>query len=292
MTPGVTVESHRFDTGEVSVAVHAWDGADPDGDARPLLLCHPTGFHGMTWRPVAERLVAAGYSVWSFDFRGHGDSDVPDVEYRWDDFASDVLSVVDHLGLGLRGDLAGIGHSKGAAALLLAEAERTGTFERLWLYEPIIFPTDPPPGPHPSNALSEGARRRREVWESREEAYENFAAKPPLDVLAPDALRAYVDHGLRDRPDGRVELKCPGEMEARMYAMGSAHDAFGRLDAVFCPAVVVCGELTKAIPESIGQAVVERMHDARLEVAPGLGHFGPMEDADAVVASIRAFLES
>ncbi|GIU87162.1 MAG: hypothetical protein KatS3mg009_1677 [Acidimicrobiia bacterium] len=65
--------SHRFTTdGGLALAVHDWGGT-----GRPVLLAHPTGFHGIVWAPVARRLVAAGCRVWSFDFRGHGDSDAP-----------------------------------------------------------------------------------------------------------------------------------------------------------------------------------------------------------------------
>ena len=42
-----------------TLAVHAWGGDGP-----PTLLCHPTGFHGRVWAPVAERLIAAGRAVW------------------------------------------------------------------------------------------------------------------------------------------------------------------------------------------------------------------------------------
>lgn len=275
--------SHRFDAGGVTLAVHEWGG-----DAGPaLLLCHATGFHGVVWQPVAERLVARGHRVYSFDFRGHGDSDAPDAAYHWDDFGRDVLAVVDDLGIA--GDAVGVGHSKGSAALVIAESERPGTFRRLWLYEPIIFPSDPPIGPQ-ANALSERARRRRLVFSSPEEAFDNFAGKPPLDVLAPEALRAYVEHGLRPRDDGSWELKCKGEVEARVYEMGSAHEGFRRLAAVGCPAVVVCGEHSDAIPPSFGQLHVDRLTNGRLEVAEGLGHFGPLENPDAAVASIERLL--
>src|SRR5580704_12087440 len=79
------------------LVVHDWGGSGP-----PVLLAHATGFHGRIWEPVARRLVAAGRRVWSFDFRGHGDSDAPDPSgdaYTWGGFADDTLAVADHLGI-------------------------------------------------------------------------------------------------------------------------------------------------------------------------------------------------
>jgi pimeloyl-ACP methyl ester carboxylesterase len=276
--------SHRIDAGGLSLAVHDWGGDGP-----PVLLAHPTGFHGLTWAPVATRLVARGRGVWSFDFRGHGDSDRSPDAYRWSEFTDDALAVVDHLSLRGEPTLLACGHSKGAAALLIGEARQPGTFSRLWCYEPIVFPSDEPLEPQHDFPLSEGARRRRAVWSSRDEALASYAARPPLDVLDPDALRAYVDYGLRDRPDGQVELKCRPEDEATIYAMGVANGVYPRLGEVQSPVLVVCGERTDAIPPRLGEMIVDRLPHGRLEVMPGVGHFGPMQDPDATVDSMLRF---
>lgn len=274
----------RFAAGALTLVVHDWGG-----DGSPTLLAHPTGFHGRCWAPVAESLVAAGRRVWSFDFRGHGDSDRSPDGYAWHGFADDVLAVVTHLGVTSDPALLAVGHSKGAAALLLAEEREEGTFARLWCYEPIIFPTEEPLPPDPDFSLAISARRRRFVWDSPEQALEAFASKPPLDVLRPDALRAYVRYGLRARDDGQYELKCLPDDEAEVYSMGMAHGAFARLGDVRCPTVVACGERTDAIVPALAGMIAERIPGGRLEVMPGLGHFGPMEDPDAVVASVLRF---
>jgi pimeloyl-ACP methyl ester carboxylesterase len=91
------------------LAVHDWGGT-----GAPVLLAHPTGFHGRLWAPVAERLVGAGRRVWSFDFRGHGDSYAPGPvgdAYAWAGFAADALAVVDHLGIAGDPALIACGHS-------------------------------------------------------------------------------------------------------------------------------------------------------------------------------------
>ncbi len=276
--------SRRFDAGDLNLAVHDWGG-----DGHPVLLAHPTGFHGLTWAPVAARLVDAGRRVWSFDYRGHGDSDRSRDGYRWSEFADDVMAVARELGLAGDPTLLACGHSKGAASLLFGEAREPGTFARLWCYEPIVFPSDEPLEPQSDFPLSEGARRRRAVWPSRDDALASYASRPPLDALEPMALRAYVDYGLRDRADGEVELKCRPEDEASIYAMGVANGVYQRLHEVRCPTLVVCGEHTDAIPAKLGEMVVERLPAGRLEVMPGVGHFGPMQDPDTTVTSMLRF---
>jgi hypothetical protein len=171
----------------------------------------------------------------------------------------------------------------------MAEQRRPGTFSRLWLYEPIVFP--PVEGGGGPNPLVEGARRRRPWFPDRETAYANFSSKPPLDTLAPEALRAYVDHGLRDRPgDDAVELKCAPDVEARVFAGGSTHPTFAHLDQVHCPVTVaVSGD--RAGPAQIAPLIVEALPHGRLERHPTLTHFGPMEDPEGMAAAVRTALD-
>lgn len=286
--PAETVLSSSFRAPSgLELVVHDWGGDGP-----PVLLAHPTGFHGRVWAPVAQRLVARGRRVWSFDFRGHGDSDpAPGGDYRWSGFADDALAVADHLGLSGDPALLAAGHSKGGASLLLGAIARPGTYARIWAFEPIVFPTEVPIELADDNPMSAGARRRRATWDSRDQAYESYASRAPLDVFTPESLRAYVDYGFRDLPDGTVTLKCLPEHEARMYAMGASNGLFARLGEVTAPALIACGEQTDAINPELARRVAERIPVAQLQVWPGRGHFGPQEDPDAAVESMLRFAE-
>ena len=206
------------------------------------LLAHPTGFHGRVWAPVARKLVVAGRKVWSFDFRGHGDSDKsPGGKYHWEEFAADALAVTHHLDLAGVPELIAAGHSKGGASLLWGAVQEPGTYAWIWCYEPIIVPSESPALAGSDNPLSEGACRRRDQWSSRRRRSRSYGSKPPLNALTPAALEAYVDYGMRDRPDGTVELKCRPEDEAQMYMMGASLGLYPRLDEVTCPVLVACG---------------------------------------------------
>jgi pimeloyl-ACP methyl ester carboxylesterase len=280
----VTPDAHRIITDGRALVLHDWGGA-----GRPILLAHPTGFHGRAWGPVADALTASGHHVRAIDFRGHGDSDPDPDQYRWHGFGDDVLAVVDEIGA--PAGLIGVGHSMGGAALLMAELDRPGTFAGLYCFEPIVPPLDVAGGIHPDNPMSAAARRRRAVWDSPGEAEAAYASKPPLSVMRPDALRAYVEYGLRPTEDGRAELKCRPEDEAAVFAAGGAHDTYARLTQVGCPVVIARGTTSGAqSPEAFAGPAAERIPGGRLEVLDGLGHFAPQEDPDRFAASVERFV--
>ncbi len=262
---------------------------DLGGEGPPLLFCHPTGFHGMVWAPLAERLAGVAH-CWAVDFRGHGDSSVPaSMDFAWERMVDDVLAVVDHLGTAA---VKAVGHSMGGAALLMAEMRRPGTLAGLWLYEPIVMPRLD--GVPPSNPIAAAARRRRRSFPDSDAAYANFAAKPPLNALDPAALRSYVDHGLRPSHaadgDHAVELKCAPEVEALVFENGVAADAFHRLGEVRIPVTVAASEDGGA-PARVAPLIVDALPQGRLELFPELTHFGPMEDPAGIAAAIRAALD-
>lgn len=257
------------------------------GSGRPTLLAHATGFHGAVWEPLSDAL-GEGFERWAVDFRAHGASVSPPGDaLPWVAAGDDVLAAVDALGT-QPGQLLGVGHSMGGAALLLAEQARPGLFAGLWLYEPIA----PPPGAGlpagAGNVLAEGALRRRKSFPSKAAALENFASKPPLSVARADALHAYVRHGFVAAEDGAVHLACRPADESQIYRGGSAHGAFDRLDAVQCPTVIVTGG-ESAGPGAFAPALVEALPFGRREVHPHLGHFGPLEAPSELAASVVAF---
>ena len=255
------------------------------GDGDPLLFAHATGFHGQVWRPVAAALP--DFRTYTFDERGHGDTKPSPDGQSWIGFARDALAVIDAAGLDRP---FGVGHSAGGAALLLAELERPGTFRAIWCFEPILPPSPPPGTTFPSNAnpLAAGARRRREVFPSRDAAYDNYAGKPPFSVLAPASLRAYVDHGFEDLDDGTVRLKCRGEVEAATYEMAAHHGAVDRLPEVRCPVTFASGGRTDTpFSGDLLRRLAQTLPNGRVEVFDELGHFGPLQDPAAIAASIR-----
>lgn len=68
----------------------------PDG-AGPAIVCSPaaTYIHGRVWKAQAPWFVQRGFRVVTWDARGSGGSDVPETGFSPDDFAADLLAVMN-----------------------------------------------------------------------------------------------------------------------------------------------------------------------------------------------------
>ncbi len=265
---------------------------DWGGDGPLALLHHANGFCAGTWGVVAQGL-RRHFRVIAMDARGHGDSDKPkgNQHYRWENFGLDAAAVADVL-VARHGPVTlGLGHSFGGTALILAAVQRPDLFERLVLLDPIVMPTvvneSPEIRAERTDSLVEAARRRRHVFESREEAYDGWKGRAIFTHWDPRALELYVTEGLADRSDGSVELKCPGEVEAAIFEAGAGVDVMGKLGRLEAPTLIVWasgGNFSRVHCEELA-ARMQRGEVITAEV----GHLIPMEQPEWVVRQVLRF---
>jgi pimeloyl-ACP methyl ester carboxylesterase len=273
----------------VEIALLDWGGEGP-----LALLDHATGFCAAVWGPVAE-LLSEHYRVIAMDSRGHGDSSKPEGadHYRWEFFGRDVLGVAAALAAEHPdGRVAlGLGHSFGGSSILMASAERPDLFERNVFVDPIILAPSSARGASASNppgkALAEGARNRRHVWPSREAAREKWLKKELFAGWDPKALDLYLAEGLADRPDGQVELKCSGEIEAAIFEANGSTDLWSSAKRVRTPTLIEWAA-RGLFPRATYEKLAACMADGRV-CDVDAGHLAPMQHPDRVVAPILEF---
>jgi pimeloyl-ACP methyl ester carboxylesterase len=267
------------------------------GGPGPLALAHhANGFCKGMWAEVAG-LLRGRVRVVALDARGHGDSSRPEAAeaYAWREFARDSAAVAGQLVEETGRPIAlGIGHSFGGTSLLGAEAETPGRFERLLLLDPVTPPpraSAPPERAAHVEGMVDAARRRRADWPSRAEARTWFAERSLFAAWRPEALDLYVLDGLRERPDGGVELKCPGAVEAAVFAQGEGVDVPAWVRGLAPPALWLWAERGN-FSLATYEALAASMRAARVERAPA-GHLIPMERPDLVAdAALRLLAES
>ncbi|MCU1503734.1 MAG: hypothetical protein JWM12_3088 [Ilumatobacteraceae bacterium] len=268
-------------TDGVHIAVHDLGGRGPT-----LLVSHATGFHGRCYLPLAHELADRFHAI-AFDYRGHGDTPQPEQPIDWDRYGDDAAAIASALDT----PVAAFGHSMGGACLLMAAHRDPSLFSHLVIFEPIVFPPDvarPEGAPSP---MVEGARRRRAVFASYEAAIANYASKPPLSALTPEALDAYVRYGFFEGADGQVHLKCRPEIEAATFELGGRHNTDAVLDEIEVPVLVVAGRAEELQPPSvIAESVAERLPNGTFLRLPDLDHFGPMTRPDIVAQVVADFV--
>ncbi|MDO8615078.1 MAG: alpha/beta hydrolase [Dehalococcoidia bacterium] len=262
----------------------------------PLLMLHANGFLARLWQPVAERL-ASRYHVYAYDVRGHGDSDKPppaDADnYHWRHLVADLRAFMDAFALR---DIPVVAHSSGGATAAYLAGTQPGYFSRLVLIEPIIMPPQFRPLAAPRDAMAQAARRRRQVWPGPGEMIESYRKRPTFERWTEECLRLYAEHGTfpregADGHGGQVQLKCSGEVEARMFENSVSLDVWEVLPDITCPAIVIRGEHTDAFLGSIVDAVAGEIPDARALAIPGADHLAPMEQPEALAKEVLAFLD-
>jgi pimeloyl-ACP methyl ester carboxylesterase len=234
-------------------------GLDWGGDGEPLLLLHPNGFCAGFFDPLAHRLRDTFRPI-GVDLRAHGGTDTPAnpaEDYAFALMAADVVAVLDHLEVD---SFSALGESLGGGVATMVDAALPGAMRRLMLceaiaFDPIAFGLQRPLASTKAggNFMADAARKRRAVWPDRATVRESYGARPPLDVLAPDALDAYVRWGFVDRPDGQIELACAPEDEATIFEVTSGESgapaAFDHLTSLTAKAVVLHGTTSNLPPD-------------------------------------------
>lgn len=285
------VARSRVRVGGVELAV-----LDFGGDGPLALLHHANGFCGGVFGLVAERLRER-FHVIAFDARGHGDSSKPESPdaYVWSRFATDLAGLAEHL-LAVHGRdriALGLGHSFGGTSTLVAASRHPALFERIALVDPVIVP---PPG-SPVSAeraqriarLTSAVRERQSVRGSRAEAIAGWRERRFFAAWDPRALALYAAEGLRDRPDGRVELKCPAEVEATIFENGEAVDLFAAARRVTVPALLLWAK-GGDFPRPLFTELAACMPKARVEDLDA-GHLAVMERPDLVADAVLRFCD-
>ena len=254
-----------------------WRREDARETLPPVLLLHATGFLARLWQPIAEAL-ASEYTVYAFDSRGHGDSDKPPADYHWQRFVEDLAGFMDALSLR---DIPIVGHSAGGTAAAYLAGTRAGYASRLVLIEPIIRPPVYDSEQDGRASMAAAARKRRMVWDRREEMVAAYRKRPTFERWRDDMLRLYAEFGTFQREDGRIAMKCPGEIEAQIFEQSASLNTWDVLSNVTCPALVMRGALTDQFLATICAAAAQRIPNGRLHVIEG-----------AVASEITHFLET
>lgn len=268
-----------------------WDGAGPG--APWLHFAHATGMHGGLYARLLEPL-ADRFRIVASDSRGHGHSPAGAVGDRveWDDFAADLLAVID----AVDGEAAWLlaGHSMGGAVSLLAAVAQPQQVQGLVLVDPPFIPFEVARGARAAgeilpNPMADQARKRRADFPDVTTARAAYHGRGVFRSWSDDDLDAYLADGLLPTTEG-VTLACPPAWEAATFR-GVSHTIEPTLAALDRPFALIAGETGSTVP--VAEFAIFAAHRRCVSAGrlAGTTHFVSLERGDAVRAAIVAVSE-
>jgi pimeloyl-ACP methyl ester carboxylesterase len=282
---------HRisFASQGLTLAADRWD---PPGETQgAVLLLHGGGQTRHAWDRSAADLRDLGWTVYTMDLRGHGESDWdPDGRYSIVTMGDDILVVAAEIAGGdprLRPVV--VGASMGGLASLLAVGKDPDSCRALVLVD-IALRVEP----EGSRRIRSFMQQKPEGFESLEEAAEAVAAYNPERTrpVRPEGLRK----NLRQAEDGRwhwhwdpLILRQTHDSEDREHPMRVAlREAAGRITV---PTLIVRGLQSDVVSDASLEEARSTLPEASIAEVSDAGHMVAGDDNETFLEAIRSFLE-
>ena len=249
------------------------------GRPGPPALCflHGGSAHAHWFDWVVPRF-ADRYHIISLDQRGHGASQwAPTPAYATEDFADDLVAVLDALGWAR---MTVIGHSMGGHNAMAFAAWHPDRTERL-----VVVDSRPSiPRDRLQNMHRRGDRgpMRHETLDS---ALRSFRLLPRETVADPRLLEHLARQGITQR-DGKFLYRFDPACNGRRRPT----DGWTLLDRIAAPTLLVRGELSPVLPREMADEMLARIPRARLVEIPGTYHHLVLDAPGAFAEALGSFL--
>jgi len=264
------------------------------GQGKPLLLLHGWPEFWLTWEPVMTRL-ADRFTLYAPDLRGFGDSDKPEGPYGPEQHATDMLALMDALGLKQAGI---VGHDVGGGLMQPLARNAPDRITGLFFFD-FLYPGIGPRMAEPD--------RLNNIWY---QSFNQLEIAPAVIGATRESCRAYIGYFLKhwshrkDAFDGAIEaftdnfLK-PGNLAGGFAYYRGAHAGRIRmlkggapeLSPIAVPTCVRWAEHDPLFPYAWTDRLAESFANLDLAMFPDVGHFAHREDPDRAASEIAAFFE-
>ena len=268
-------------------------------EAALIHIAPANSFPPQTYGPMLRSLTDR-YRAVCFPPRALWGDQAPPQELRqWHVLADDLLRAFDRWKMG---EIILIGHSFGGIASMLAAIKEPERFRALVMLDPTILPrelldwlkTAAQQDALDQTPLVRGALRRRRLFESRDLAFARFRDRPHFADWSDEALRLYVDHGLRERSNrSGYELAWSVEWEVYYYSTVYQRiwEDLPKLEGLL-PVLIIRGGASDTFDQASQEAVQRLAPSATINVIEGQGHLFPQSAPDETGALIRSWLRA
>ena len=227
---------------------------------RPALCFLHGGSAHSHWFDAVVPSFAGRFHIISLDQRGHGQSDwAPDARYGTEQFASDLVGAMDHLGWER---MVVVGHSMGGHNSMGFSAWHPDRVRALCVVD--SRPALPAERLHAMHRRGHRGPRRHETLDL---ALRSFRLLPAETLAAPDLLEHVGREGITER-DGRFLYR----FDPRCNGSRKPVDGWALLPDIKAPTLLVRGELSPIMPKEMAERMASAIPNATLVTMPGVYH--------------------
>lgn len=133
------------------------------------------------------------------------------------------------------------------------------------------------------------SKHRRDVWDSRQEAYDTLRHKGFFKGFDERSFQGYIEHGLHERADGKLTLAIPKDSEVAVFRTNPSLYWLTPNRAPKPPVTLIIGKESVFLKRKFPQQVKARL-GIDYETHKG-GHMFPLEYPDSVSALVLQIIE-
>ena len=252
-------------------------GYEEWGAGEPVVLLHAFPCNRSMWAPQINTLVQGHrFRVIIPDFRGFGESDVPEGPYLMETLADDIAALLNELEIE---ECVLGGFSMGGYAAFAFYRAYSNRVRAL-----ILADT------RPQADTPEGRAAREETAQ--------LAAREGSQVVAERYLPRMLTAETLQDPTGTtarlramMEAAPPAGIAGALRGMALRPDSTDLLAQIHCPTLILAGEEDGIVPPADAAFMAERIPNARLVTIRRAAHLANMERPEAFNRALVNFLE-
>ena len=242
-----------------------------EGQGEPIILLHGLGICRADWQPQIKHF-SQYYRVIAPDFRGHGESEKPDINYSIPLHAGDIVALMDELGVGAA-HIVGLSMGGMVAFQLAADSP-----------ERLLSMTIVNSGP----ALPNDTFAAKKMLWVRLLLIHLFGMKRFGRKVAENMFASDGHDDLIESLAAQIASN-PKKIYLRNLKSLFGWSVLPQLSTIKTPTLMLTGDKDYS-PVAIKQIIVDAMQNAKLVVIKDSGHGTPIEKPEETNAAIEAFI--
>lgn len=241
-----------------------------------LIFIHGFPFNKSMWNIQLEALKD-NFHVISYDVRGHGNSDVGNVDFSIELFVNDLICLMDILKID-KAVLCGL--SMGGYISLNAIANFPERFDALILSDTNCIADSP----------EAKEKRMTAIGNIRKSGVEKYADESIKNLFAPESFITRKE----EIADVREMIIKTSEQSLcnTLMALSKRKETCSKLKEIKVPVLIMVGKKDKLTPPAAAQLMHEKIKDSFLDIIEHAGHLSNIENPDEFNFQLKKFISA